>query len=174
MQGAQMQSQPEGCEGRHGARTPRLTAPRDQDGFALLDLLLALSVLALLMLVALPAVRPGTSSVRQEAYAAEIAAVLKSDRAAAAQSGKSVGTQIDVHQRWIAAGARRREVQLPADLALDVTSSESCGREQGRFVIAFEADGRSCGAVIKIAKGDRTWRIRVNWLTGYVDVAGPA
>ena len=147
---------------------------RDGTGFALLDLLLALLVLSLLMLVALPALVPGTSPSRQEAYAAEVAGLLKSDRAAAAQSGAVVGTLIDVAQRRIVAGSRPRSIQLPSDLALDVTSSAGCGRERGSFVIAFEADGRSCGAVIKLAKGDRSWRIRVNWLTGFVDVAGPA
>ena len=147
----------------------------DIGGFAMLDLLIALSVLALLMLVALPALVPGTSPGRQEAYAAEIAALLKSDRAAAAQTGRLVGTRIDVALRRIAAGGgRQREVVLPADLVLDVTSGKSCGRDRESFVIAFEADGRSCGAVIKVAKGERAWRIRVNWLTGYVDVAGPA
>jgi general secretion pathway protein H len=148
--------------------------PGQVQGFALLDLLLAMLVLSLLMLVALPALVPGTSPNRHEAYAAEIAALLISDRAAAAQSGRPTGTSIDVDRRRIAAGGRQRALQLPADLALDVTSSEGCGRQRGAFLISFEADGRSCGAVIRLAKGDRAWRIRVNWLTGYIDVAGPA
>ena len=145
---------------------------RRQHGFALLDLLMAMAVLALLMLVALPALRPGTSPLRQEAYAAEIAALLKTERATAAQSVRpSAGIRIDVPHRRIMAVARSHAVQLPKDLALDVISSETCRRETGSFVIAFDADGRSCGAVIKISKGERVWSVRINWLTGYVDVA---
>lgn len=146
--------------------------PRRQHGFALLDLLMAMAVLALLLLVALPVLRPGTSPLRHEAYAAEIAALLKSERATAAQSIRSsIGIRIDVPLRRIMAVARSRTVQLPTDLALDVTSSEACRRETGSFVISFDADGRSCGAVIRISKGERIWSVRINWLTGYVDVA---
>ena len=144
---------------------------RYQQGFALLDLLMGMAVLALLMLVAMPVLRPGTSPLRQEAYAAEIAALLKSERATAAQSiGSSTGIRIDVSDRRIFAAARSRAIQLPADLALDVTSSDACRRERGSFVISFDVDGRSCGAVIHVSKGDRVWSVRINWLTGYVDV----
>ena len=144
-----------------------------RDGIALLDVLLGLLVLSLLTMVGLPALVPGTSPSRLEAYAAEVAALVKSDRAAAAQTGVRIGTRIDLARRQISAGARPRSVRLPDDLALDVLTSERCGRENDSIVIAFEADGRSCGGVIRIAKGDLSWRIRINWLTGYVDVAGP-
>jgi general secretion pathway protein H len=62
---------------------------------------------------------------------------------------------------------------LPDDLNLDVIASDVCAAGQGRFAIAFAADGRSCGAVIRISKDTRAWRIRINWLTGFVDVVAP-
>jgi hypothetical protein len=43
----------------------------------------------------------------------------------------------------------------------------------GRFAIIFAADGRSCGAVIRLIKNNRDWRIRINWLTGFIDVTAP-
>jgi general secretion pathway protein H len=139
----------------------------------LLDMVLALAVAALVMLVVWPTLPRGTSAARQGAYAAEVAAMLKTDRNAAAARGREVATRVEVASRRIASGATGRAIELPRDLALDVIASNLCSAEPGAFSIIFAADGRSCGAVIRIVKADRDWRIRINWLTGYVDVVAP-
>jgi general secretion pathway protein H len=146
---------------------------RAQDGVILLDLVLAVAVLAFVLLVALPSMPQGTTPARHAAYAMEVAAVLKSDRTAAARTGREVATRIDVAQRIISGAASGQVVMLPDDLSLDVIASDVCVAAPGRFAIAFAADGRSCGAVIRISKATRAWRIRINWLTGFVDVVAP-
>jgi general secretion pathway protein H len=143
---------------------------RERRGFILLDLVLALAVFGLIVLVAWPLIAPGTSAARHAAYALEIAALLKDDRTAAARLQTSVVTRIDVFERRVSSGASARAVVLPGDLALDVLASQICSLGSGRFAIAFAADGRSCGAVIRIAKGERDWRVRINWLSGQIDV----
>jgi len=144
-----------------------------QDGVILLDLVLAVAVFAFVILVALPSMPQGTTPARHAAYALEVAAVLKSDRTAAARTGREVATRIDVAQRTISGAANGQVVMLPDDLNLDVIASDVCVASPGRFAIAFAADGRSCGAVIRISKDTRAWRIRINWLTGFVDVVAP-
>jgi general secretion pathway protein H len=144
-----------------------------QEGIILLDLVLAVAVFALVLLVALPSMPQGTTPARHAAYALEVAAVLKSDRTAAARTGREVATRIDVAERTISGAANGQVVMLPDDLNLDVIASDVCAAGQGRFAIAFAADGRSCGAVIRISKDTRAWRIRINWLTGFVDVVAP-
>lgn len=144
-----------------------------QEGVILLDLVLAVAVFAFVILVALPSMPQGTTPARHAAYALEVAAVLKSDRTAAARTGREVATRIDVAQRTISGTANGQVVMLPDDLNLDVIASDVCASGQGRFAIAFAADGRSCGAVIRISKDTRAWRIRINWLTGFVDVVAP-
>jgi general secretion pathway protein H len=139
----------------------------------LLDLVLAMAVFAFVVLVALPSMPQGTTPARHAAYALEVAAVLKTDRTAAARTGREVATRIDVPARLIAGSARGQVIMLPEDLTLDVVASDLCVTAPGRFSIAFAADGRSCGAVIRIGKGTRDWRIRINWLTGFVDVVAP-
>jgi general secretion pathway protein H len=115
----------------------------------------------------------GTTPARHAAYALEVAALLKTDRTEAARSGSEIATRIDVPERTVASSASRRVVILPEDLNLEVLASDICLVAPGRFAIAFAADGRSCGAVIRISKGTVDWRIRINWLTGYVDVVAP-
>jgi general secretion pathway protein H len=148
-------------------------ARASQRGIILLDVVLALALLALLMLVALPILPRGTSAARQAAYTQEIAAILKLDRTAASRIGREVSTNVDVGARRIASGSSRRVVALPRDVTLDVVASNLCTSSGNRFSIVFGADGRSCGAVISIAMPQRDWRIRVNWLTGWVDVVPP-
>ena len=155
------------------ARAEPADARGAQDGVILLDLVLAVAVFAFVVLVALPSLPQGTTPARHAAYALEVAAVLKSDRTAAARTSREVATRIDVAQRIVAGSAHGQVVMLPDDLSLDVIASDLCAAGPGRFNIVFAADGRSCGAVIRITKETRAWRVRINWLTGFVDVVAP-
>ena len=139
----------------------------------LLDVALAMAVLALIVMLVLPSLPRGTTAARQGAYAVEVAALLKADRTAAARAGREVATRVDVAGRRITSGATAHAIVLPTDLTLDVIASDLCTLQPGLFAIVFAPDGRSCGAVIRIAKDERDWRIRVNWLTGFVDVVAP-
>jgi general secretion pathway protein H len=155
------------------AHIERVIPGNPQSGIVLLDLVLAMARLGFVMLMIMPSLPSGTTTARHGAYALEIAALLKSDRTAAARTGTEVATQVDVSARTIVSGATHDAVILPSDVTLDVIASDICNAGNGRFNIVFAADGRSCGAVIRIGKGTRDWRIRVNWLTGYIDVVAP-
>jgi general secretion pathway protein H len=139
----------------------------------LLDMVLAMAVLALIAFIAWPMIPRGTSAARHAGYALEVAAVLKNDRTAAARNAREVATRLDIAQRLITSGSGGRTIKLPRDLVLDVLTSDICASGQGRFAIAFAPDGRACGSVLRIAKGDRDWKVRVNWLTGQIDVVAP-
>lgn len=152
---------------------PAVVTGGAQDGVILLDLVLAVAVFAFIVLLALPSLPRGTTPARHAAYALEVAALLKTDRTDAARRGRETATIIDVPARSILSSASQQSLVLPEDLDLEVLASDICVTGQGRFAIAFAPDGRSCGAVIRISKGTLDWRIRINWLTGYVDVVAP-
>jgi len=139
----------------------------------LLDVVIAMAVIALLMLLILPTLPHETTPSRLGAYAAEVAAILKSDRSSAARGGGEVGTRVDIARKRIEGGAGRHAVNLPRDVTLDLVASDTCRGRRGEYAVVFAADGRSCGAVITLAKDGRDWRIRINWLTGYIDVVAP-
>lgn len=151
----------------------RSVSERSRRGIVLLDAVLTLAVAALILLVVLPAIPRGTTTARQAGYAFEIAAMLKTDRSAAARTGGAVATRIEVANRRITSGFNGRQIVLPRDLMLDVLASDLCTINPATFAIVFAPDGRSCGAVIRVGKVDRNWRISINWLTGYVDVESP-
>ena len=154
-------------------KKPKLKRRSPQSGVILLDVVLTLAIFALIALLILPTLPRGTTPSRQGAYAAQIAAVMKNDRTAAAQSGREVATRVDVANRLVTSGSSGTVVTLPSDITLDVIASNLCADRPGRFAIVFSPDGRSCGAVVHVAKGDLNWRVRVNWLTGQVDIVAP-
>ena len=144
-----------------------------QRGVIMLDMVIAVALLALLILLVLPALPQGTSAARLGGYASEVAAVLKSDRNAATRAGGEVSTRINLAERKVISGSARRAVSLPEDVTLDVVASDACRTPGNELAIVFGADGRTCGAVISLARGSLSWRVRVNWLNGFIDVVPP-
>jgi general secretion pathway protein H len=139
----------------------------------LLDLTLALTLLMLLFALAWPVAGPGTNSARQAAIALDIATLLRSDRSAASSASRATGTRIDLGRR-IVVSADGRRVDVPGDVAMTVTTGEQCVEGAQRFAIVFAPDGTSCGGVILLSKGARSYAIRINWLSGMIDVVdGP-
>ena len=139
----------------------------------MLDVVIAMAVIALLMLLILPDLPHRTTPSKLGAYVEEVAALLKQDRSAAARSGVETATRIDIADRRIESGDGRRALTLPSDVTLDVTASDLCRDRSGHVAIVFTVNGSSCGAVLSLAKGDLAWRIRVNWLSGDIDVVAP-
>jgi general secretion pathway protein H len=144
-----------------------------QAGIILLDVVLTLAIFGLIALLVLPSLPRGTTPSRQGAYAAQIAALMKDDRSAAARQGREIATRVDVVNRRVSSGFANTTVTLPSDVALDVIASELCADQAGRFAIRFAPDGRSCGAIVHVTKGELDWRIRFNWLTGLIDIVAP-
>jgi general secretion pathway protein H len=136
-------------------------------------MVIAMAVFALLIMLVLPTLPHETTPSRLGAYAEQVAAILKSDRSSAARGGREVGTLVDIAGRRIESGGGRQAVNLPRDVTLDMIASDTCRSPRGEFAVVFAADGRSCGAVITLAKGGRDWKVRINWLTGFIDVVAP-
>jgi general secretion pathway protein H len=159
------------------SRFPAASARGKQDpsqaGIILLDVVLTLAIFALIALLVLPTLPRGTTPSRQGAYAAQIAALMKNDRSAAARQGREIATRVDVANRRVSSGFADSMVTLPSDVTLDVIASGLCADQAGRFAIRFAPDGRSCGAIVHVTKGELDWRIRVNWLTGLIDIVAP-
>jgi general secretion pathway protein H len=139
-------------------------------GFTLLEMLCVLAVLAILSTVALPALPRATSKARLESYAVATAALFKADRNAALRRRSEIATQIDAGQRSIRSGATGRVVRVPDDVAMDTVLSTNCGRHPNGFGITFFATGMSCGGVIALSRSAISFEVRVNWLTGGIEV----
>jgi general secretion pathway protein H len=142
-----------------------------QAGFTLLEIVCILAILGILVAILLPAFPRGTSRSRLESYAVEAAGLLKADRNAALRRRVQVATQIDPTQRTIRSGATGRSVRVPDDVGFDAILATRCNQRAAGPTIRFFASGMSCGGVIQLTRLGTGYEIRVNWLTGGVEVA---
>ena len=139
-------------------------------GFTLLEMVCALAIVGLMAAVLLPAIPRQTSRTRLEAYAIETAALLKADRNAAIRRRLDVTTQVDAPSRSLRSGASGQTVRVPEDVRFETLLPRNCDNRPVVASISFFASGMSCGGVIVLAKLDAGYEIRVNWLTGRIEV----
>jgi general secretion pathway protein H len=147
---------------------------RRQDGFVLLEVVCVLAIIGLLIAIILPQIPRSTSRTMLEAYALETAALLKADRYAAIRRGNAVAAQVDVPARTIRSGSSGLQVRLPDDVRLDAILAERCGDRPAYARIMFFQSGMSCGGVLAISRPGAGYQVRVNWLTGSVEVVANA
>ena len=143
-------------------------------GFTLLEMVCALAIVGLLAAVLLPAIPRQTSRARLEAYAIETAALLKADRNAAIRRRLDVTTQVDAPSRSLRSGASGQTVHVPEDVRFETLLPRNCDNRPVVASISFFASGMSCGGVIVLARLDAGYEIRVNWLTGRIEVVPSA
>jgi len=141
-----------------------------EQGFALIEILCVLAIIGLLASIILPAIPRATTRAKLESYAVATAALLKADRNAALRRQVLVTTQIDAAARSIRSGVTGRIIRLPSDVTLEAMLALRCmDRSAGRSIDFFPS-GMSCGGVIALARPGMGYEVRVNWLTGGVDI----
>jgi general secretion pathway protein H len=143
---------------------------RSEDGFTLLEVVCVLAIVALLAAVLMPNVPAGTSHPRLEAYALETAALFKADRIAAVVRRVQIAAEVNAPARFVRSGATARIVRYPEDVVLDAVLPELCNRRPAKSTIGFLPSGMSCGGTIALSRLGGSYEIRVNWLTGGVDI----
>ena len=151
---------------------PVARAERDtgEQGFALIEMLCVLAIIGLLAAIVLPAIPRATTRAKLESYAVETAALLKADRNAALRRQIQVTTQIDAETRSIRSGVTGRVIRLPSDVSLDAMLATRCADRNAGRSIDFFPSGMSCGGVIALVRPGMGFEVRVNWLTGGVDI----
>jgi general secretion pathway protein H len=149
---------------RRGAR--RRTAA----GFTLLEMVAVMTIVALLASIVLPLMPRSTSRQRLAGYAIETAALLKGDRTAAIRRSAQINAQVDTPGHVIRSGANGRALQIPADVSFQAVLPRTCNERPAHSAISFFATGMSCGGTIVLSRLGTGFEIRVNWLTGGVEI----
>lgn len=141
-----------------------------QRGFTLLEMVCVLAIIGLLSAVLMPFIPHNTSRSRLQAYALQAATLLKADRNAAIRRGTDVATLIDPTSRVIVSGAGKNTIHVPDDVRFDATLPKTCNQRPAFSTISFFANGMSCGGSIALTRFDTGYEVRVNWLTGRVEI----
>jgi general secretion pathway protein H len=143
---------------------------RGEQGFALIEILCVLAIIGMLAAIILPAIPRATTRAKLESYAVETAALLKADRNAALRRHVQVTTLVDAEQRSIRSGVTGRVIRLPNDVSLDAILASRCADRVAGRSIDFFPSGMSCGGTIALARPGMGFEVRVNWLTGGVEI----
>ena len=138
-------------------------------GFVLLDMVLALTILLLLFAILWPTFGGGTTTLEQSATALDIATLLREARTSASRAGVAKTTRIELDRRTIT-GTTGRQVKVPSDVALEVSTGAACMVTSLQVLIVFSPDGSSCGGVIVLKRRGLAYAVRFNWLSGKIDV----
>lgn len=141
-----------------------------QDGFTLIEVVCVMAIIGLLAAVLLPNIPRRTSRPRLQAYAIEVASLLKADRTAAMGSQQVIGTGVDAPSRTMRSGATGKVLRVPDDVRFDSVLPKSCNNQAVGGEIDFFPSGMSCGGSIVLSRRDIGFEIQVNWLTGRIDV----
>ena len=129
-----------------------------------------LALIAMMAAVLLPFIPHHTSRSRLQAYALQAASLLKADRNTAIRRGMDVATLVDATGRSIRSGATADMVRIPDDVRFEALLPQTCNRRQALSTISFFASGMSCGGAIALTRLDAGYEIRVNWLTGRIEI----
>ena len=139
-------------------------------GFTLLEMVCVLALIALMAAVLLPFMPRHTSRSRLQAYVLQTAALLKEDHNAAIRRGTGVATLVDTRSRVIRSGANTEVVRIPDDVDFEALLPRTCNRREALSTIRFFANGMSCGGAVTLTRADVGYEVRVNWLTGRIDI----
>jgi general secretion pathway protein H len=142
-----------------------------ESGFTLLEMVCILAIIAMLAAVLLPNIPRDTSRPRLEAYAVETASLLKADRTAAIRHRVQIATQIDAGARSLRSGSTGQILRVPDDVVFDAILPNRCNERPAFSTISFFPTGMSCGGTILLSRLGATYEIRVNWLTGGIEIA---
>jgi len=141
-----------------------------EEGFTLLEMVCIIAIIAMLAAVLLPNISRNTSRPRLEAYAVEAASLLKADRTAAIRQRVQVATQIDAGGRALRSGSTGHILRIPDDVAVNAILPNRCNDRPAFSTISFLPPGMACGGTVRLSRLSSSDEIRVNWLTGGVEI----
>ena len=139
-------------------------------GFTLIEAVAVMAIVAILAAIAMPRWPHQTNRPMLEAYALQTAALLKADRVAAVRRGQRVETLLAGRDHQVISGSGAGVLQLPADVEIGATLAETCAGRRNAAAIDFLPNGMSCGGTVALARPGAAYQVRVNWLTGGVEV----
>ena len=151
--------------------TGALRARRRARGVTLLELLIVLSIMAIIAAIVVPIVRRrrvGAASSRGDARGR--GRVCASRAARRSRRGRETRVMLDLEQRTFQVERDARTHALPRQIELKLFTAQSDLVNEKIGAIRFFPDGGSNGGRVTLAAGERKFDVDVDWLTGRVAI----
>ena len=139
-------------------------------GFTLLELIVVMVIAGLIIAVAPPLIARALPGVEMKATAQNIAAALRytRNRAVAERQERSLIVDSENRKYFIADIGKSREI--PDEIELSLLSAEAAEFASDQSVYTFFPSGGSTGGRITLNRGDREYKVDIDWLTGRVRI----
>jgi general secretion pathway protein H len=143
-------------------------------GVTLLELIVVLAIVGLVLALIPGLMLRGQPGLDVMVAARAVADGLRQTRSQAMLGNREEVFSLDVEQRLFRAGRDQplKQLDRAIELHLHTAAAELTGSESGQ--IRFFPDGSSTGGAIDLARGDLHSQVRVDWLTGQVEIARAA
>ena len=137
----------------------------------LLELLIVLSIMAIVAAMVVPMFGGGVSTGELKGAARQVAAGLRLARSEALATRQETRVVLDLEQPDVPGRARRaHEHALPRQIELKLFTAQSDLVSDKVGAIRFFPDGGSNGGRVTLAVGERKYDVDVDWLTGRVAI----
>ena len=145
-------------------------AGRRARGVTLLELLIVLSIMAILAAIVVPIFGGGVSAGELKGATREIAAGLRLARSEALATRKETRVTLDLEARSFQVERDARTHTLPRQIELKLFTAQSDLLSEMVGAIRFFPDGGSNGGRVTLAAGERKYNVDIDWLTGRVAI----
>lgn len=141
-------------------------------GFTLLELLIVLTLMALLVLAIPVAASHFAKGVRLRETAQELAADLRSLHGLAVNGGHETRLVFDLPENRYSVTGNQTVRQLPRNVKLIVTTTVDSGApiSHTTAILRLFPDGTSNGGRIELVENARHYVVKLNWLTSRVQI----
>ena len=103
-------------------------------------------------------------------FAYRISAEVRKGRAKALTTGSVADVTVDPGNKRIQVDGAN-PISIRDGVAMNWVTSDRCPIRGGTRALRFLADGRSCGGVMTLSASGREIELRVDWLTGRVEMS---
>ncbi|MBE7197002.1 MAG: prepilin-type N-terminal cleavage/methylation domain-containing protein [Parafilimonas terrae] len=143
---------------------PAARSRNGAQGYALIELILALLIASLLAGLALPWVRRGGGASETQALAQRMAVLLRADRNAALREGRAVVSRIDAGAGSVRSGSSSSAILLPPRWVIRSTASLERG-------VRFDPDGRAqSGEILLLSPEAKGVILRIDAMSAAVEI----
>ena len=139
-------------------------------GFTLIELLVVLAIIGV-MLSLVPMAFRSLPGLEAKVAARELADVFRAARGVAIRDNREEFVTFDVDQRLYRRGSFGQPHQIGDGIEVSLITARSEQADQSTGRIRFFPDGTSTGGQVTLAGRGGTFYVRVDWLSGSVEIA---
>ncbi len=141
-----------------------------QHGFTLLELIVVLVVVVLGFSVIGLNLSSGSDSTEIKAAARDMASALRYARGQALMTREETTVAVDLSSKNYTVSGKSKRYKIPETIDITVVTAQTELSGEGTANIRFFADGSSTGGRVTLERGNVSWQIDINWLTGQIEL----